>query len=75
MKQLSPFAGFQKKSKQFPMVDDIDNEICYGFYGGFDCVFNVLAITPFVAVPIGSSATKYKSPVSAGMQEAIILKP
>jgi len=72
---LAPFLGFQIKSQQFPLADEnIDHEVCFGFYGGLDYVYKFLAITPFVAVPAGASISNYKSPVSAGLQLAIILK-
>jgi hypothetical protein len=71
-----PFAAFQIKTQPFLLENDnVGMDIFFGIYGGIDYQFRSFAISPFIAVPLGSSMTHYKSPVSAGLQLSVILNP
>jgi hypothetical protein len=76
IRQLAPYIGFQIKTQQFLKADDkIDHEIGYGFFGGIDYRYRFVAVSPFVAVPLGSTVNRYKSPVNAGVQVSLIIDP
>jgi hypothetical protein len=75
IKNLCPFLGFQIKSQPFfNLYEDIEKEICYGLYGGIDYRLSFLAISPFVAFPMGSTFSHFKSPISAGLHLMMILE-
>jgi hypothetical protein len=73
---LTPFLGIHIKSQPYPMADDhFGYEVAYGLYGGIDFHQTYFALSPFIAVPLGSSINHYKSPISGGIQLAVNLFP
>ncbi|MDG5816523.1 hypothetical protein QA601_15605 [Chitinispirillales bacterium ANBcel5] len=76
LNNLSPFVGFQLRSQKYPNADDdLIGEYSYGAYAGIDYRFRTVALSPFIAIPLGSSINNYKSPVSVGMHLALLLEP
>lgn len=73
-KFFTPFMGFQIKTQPYPRADDdINHELYYGVYGGFDFSFKNLNVAPFLGYPISSTSSKYTSPMNAGVHMAFTL--